>query len=293
MDGSYTCLRCLSALTKRTITHSKSSRSAWRGAYRAVSTNASPCANNPRIPAQRAPILTNKPLSTRRGVANAATQAPDLSAQQQIPVPPGPQYNKAPEHTWGRVLRPDRLFNPFSESPITAIRHRAAYTKQNAYCPHPDHQRTRVPISPDDSEARKPQDATLPPAHVHFECPDCGIPVYCSEEHWADDYENHLEICDTLRQINEDDHDLQSGRYFPEFNYPGPQIDEILVNMTNWDTLLYTREFEAINDERSMRQATRLLTYPLTIGSVLHELSPYNIRNGGRLTVEGLKSLTG
>ena len=31
-----------------------------------------------------------------------------------------------------------------------------------------------------------------PPAHVHFECPDCGIPVYCSEQHWAEDYEAHL-----------------------------------------------------------------------------------------------------
>jgi hypothetical protein len=65
------------------------------------------------------------------------------------------------------------------------------------------------------------------------------------------------------------------------------------MNMTSWDTYLYTRGFEAINEERSMRQATRLLTYPLTVGSVLHELSPYNIRTGGRLTTEGLKSLSG
>jgi splicing suppressor protein 51 len=134
---------------------------------------------------------------------------------------------------------------------------------------------------------------TLPPAHVSFECPDCGIPVSCSEEHWADDYESHLEICDTLREINEDDHDLRSGRFFPEFEYPGAQIEEAMVNMTNWDTYLYSREFRAINDERSLRQATRLLTYPVTIASVLHELSPYSIRSGGRLTVEGLKSLSG
>lgn len=108
-----------------------------------------------------------------------------------------------------------------------------------------------------------------------------------------DDYESHSEICDTLRQANEDDHDLHSGRYFAEFRYPGPQIEEILPNMTNWDTYLYTREYNAINEERSMRQATRLLTYPVTIASVVHELSPYNIRAGGRLTVEGLKSLSG
>jgi hypothetical protein len=108
-----------------------------------------------------------------------------------------------------------------------------------------------------------------------------------------DDYEAHVEICDTIRQINEDDHDLVSGRFFPEFSYPGPQDDNFVINMTNWDTFLYTREFEAINNERSMRQVTRMLTYPATIGSVLHELSPYNIRQGGRLTVEGLKSLSG
>jgi splicing suppressor protein 51 len=102
-----------------------------------------------------------------------------------------------------------------------------------------------------------------------------------------------MEICDTLREVNEDDHDLRSGRYFPEFEYPLPQIEEILVNLTNWDTYLYTRNYNAINEPRSMRQATRLLTYPVTVASVLHELSPYNIRKGGRLTMEGLKSLSG
>lgn len=107
-----------------------------------------------------------------------------------------------------------------------------------------------------------------------------------------DDFEAHLEICETIRQINEDDHDLHSGRVFPEFSYPGLQDDNFVINMTNWDTFLYTREFDAINHDRSMRQVTRMLTYPLTIGSVLHELSPYSVRKGGRLTVEGLKSVS-
>lgn len=133
----------------------------------------------------------------------------------------------------------------------------------------------------------------MAPAHVHFECPDCGIPVYCSKDHWMDHYDKHLEVCDTLRQINEDDHDLRSGRVFHEANLPDFQLDEAAVNMTNWDTFMYTREFEAINSDRSMRQITRLLTYPITIGSVLHELSPYSIKPGERLTVEGLKSLSG
>lgn len=107
------------------------------------------------------------------------------------------------------------------------------------------------------------------------------------------DYEAHLEVCDTLRQINEDDHDLHSGRFFPEFEYAGPQLDEAMVNMTNWDTFMYTRAFKAVDSDRSMRQATRILTYPVTVGSILHELSPYSLRQDSRLTPEGLKSLSG
>ncbi|KAH8595806.1 zinc-finger of mitochondrial splicing suppressor 51-domain-containing protein [Bisporella sp. PMI_857] len=189
-----------------------------------------------------------------------------------------------------QLLMPNNLFHPISTSPSADMRKRAAFIKQNAYCPHPDHRQTRMAQSPDDPEARKT--GSMAPKHVSFECPDCGIPVSCSEEHWADDYEAHLEICDTLREINEDDHDLRSGRFFPEFEYARDQIEEAMVNMTNWDTFLFSREFQAINDERSLRQATRLLTYPVTIGSILHELSPYNIKKEGRLTVEGLKSFS-
>lgn len=189
------------------------------------------------------------------------------------------------------MLQPNNLFHSFSNSPSPAIRQRAAVMKQNAYCPHPEHQATRTATAPHDLESRKT--GALPPAHVRYECPDCGIPVSCSEEHFADDYEAHLEICDQLKEINEDDHDLVSGRFFPEFEYPGATMDEAQVNMTNWDTLLYTREFNAIDDERAMRQVTRLLTYPITVGSVLHELSPYSLSKGGRLTPEGLRSLSG
>lgn len=94
-----------------------------------------------------------------------------------------------------------------------------------------------------------------------------------------------------LREINEDDHDLVSGRVFKEFEYPGEQLEEAQSNMMNWDTLFYSREFTAVNEERNMRQVTRLLTYPITVGSVLHELSPYDLKQ--RLTPEGLRSLSG
>ncbi|KAH8673672.1 zinc-finger of mitochondrial splicing suppressor 51-domain-containing protein [Xylariales sp. PMI_506] len=236
---------------------------------------------------------TPSQTSTRRS-ASAVTSSRTFSlfGQQTKPSDPDPSQvgpASSVERASGKpVLRPDDLFHSYTNSPIPEIRQRAAYMRQHAFCTHPEHQATRLPADP----GAPTQDGTQAPAHVDFECPDCGIPVYCSEQHWAEDYENHLKVCDTLRQINEDDHDLRSGRFFPEFEYSGPQMEEAAINMTNWDTLLYTRQFEAVNDDRSMRQVTRLLTYPMTIGSILHELSPYNIRKGGRLTPEGLKSFS-
>jgi len=51
-----------------------------------------------------------------------------------------------------------------------------------------------------------------------FTCPNCGFPTHCSEEHYKIDQERHeRDSCDTLRIINEDLHDMQSGRQFPEF----------------------------------------------------------------------------
>ncbi|KAF2138164.1 uncharacterized protein K452DRAFT_257080 [Aplosporella prunicola CBS 121167] len=222
----------------------------------------------------------------------ASTQAANNEPVQMPPTPPGLDNHPSMPKATNSLLKPNNLFHPFSQSPSPEIRRRAAFIKQHAYCPHESHQQTRIALDPEDPETKKAVHGSQPPAHVRYECPDCGIPVSCSEEHFADDYEKHLEICDTLREVNEDDHDLRSGRFFPEFEYPGVQMEEALVNMTNWDTYLYSREHQAINDERSLRQATRLLTYPVTIGSVLHELSPYNIRTGGRLTVEGLKSFS-
>jgi len=292
MEGVYTCLRCTRALaaTGRRQTSSRIQRSLpshrWFSASSSVYHNRASNGGGVGV-AWRQPA---QQLARASSTSTAPAEEPDNFERHNIPPT---DYGEWRAH--GRVLlHPDNLFHPFSQSPIPEIRQRSRFTKQHALCPHPAHQQTRVPVSPHDPESRKVTGmSTQPPAHVSFECPDCGIATYCCEEHWADDFEAHLEICDTLRQINEDDHDLRSGRWFSEFEYPGPQLDEILVNMTSWDTFLYTRQFEAINADRSMRQATRLLTYPLSIGSVLHELSPYNIRRGGRLTTEGLKSLSG
>lgn len=171
------------------------------------------------------------------------------------------------------LLRQNNLFHHMDKSPSAAIRDRAALINSTAYCPHPEHSH----------EAAH--------SHVKFTCPDCGVPSYCSEDHWAADYENHLLICDTLRESNEDEHDLRSGRFFPEFEYPGEQLEEQLINMTNWDTFLYTRDCPAVDEDRQMRQVTKLLTYPTTITSFIHDLSPYSLRD--RLTNEGLRSLSG
>ncbi|EON62275.1 hypothetical protein W97_01496 [Coniosporium apollinis CBS 100218] len=282
MRSRYTCQQCLATLGA-TLRPRPQLVQQWPAAGRRWLSSKPP---TPVAAATQA-VNSRRRLSSLEAQRQTAPEEP-----LQYPSPAGLEYTPAPQTNNRVLLQPDNLFHPFSKSPSPDIRRRAAFIKQHALCPHPSHQQTRQPTQPDDREALKPATGGLPPTHVRFECLDCGIPTYCSEEHWADDYESHLEICETLRQINEDDHDLRSGRFFPEFEYPGPQMEEALVNMTNWDTFLYSREFRAIDDDRSLRQATRLLTYPVTIGSILHELSPYNIKRGGRLTVEGLKSLS-
>jgi splicing suppressor protein 51 len=286
MTSGYTCLRCLAgpsskSLSRRSLRNSRVPAEVQRW----ITSTSKPSTASITHPTQRHGSIQH------RNISSPSFQS-DHVVSDSMPVSGYSRFDPPPSTR--ALLKPNNLYHPFSSSPSPEIRRRAAFMRQHAYCPHPSHQQTRIALSPNDPEARKAANrSTLPPAHVKFECPDCGIPVSCSEEHWADDYESHLEICDTLRQINEDDHDLLSGRHFPEFDYPGPQYEEFLVNMMNWDTYLYSRQYTAINDPRAMRQVTRLLTYPVTIASVLHELSPYSIRGGGRLTVEGLKSLTG
>ncbi|KAI1164083.1 putative mRNA processing protein [Nemania serpens] len=287
---SRRCLRAaLSNSSKSPATRSFSQSVSWSPRFASSrSAEAVRARLAPRTASRTAPRTAPGPCGARRPFSLLGQRT--KIAQEESPAfatnaPPRDPARTPP------VLSSDDLFHSFTNSPIPEIRQRAAFIRQHAYCPHPEHRMTRAPIQPDSRQASI-SSGSIAPAHVDFECPDCGIPVYCSEQHWAEDYETHLQICDTLRQINEDEHDLRSGRFFPEFEYAGPQLEEAAVNMTNWDTFLYTREFEAVNADRSMRQVTRLLTYPITIGSILHELSPYNIRKGGRLTTEGLKSLS-
>lgn len=107
------------------------------------------------------------------------------------------------------ILSQDNLFHPFSKSPFPAVRARGEAICSLAPCPICTDDRH------DDLEHPKPY-----PKSVAFECPDCGWPTHCSEEHWKQDSE-HEKYCSRLRQVNKDEHDLRSGRRLREFELPG------------------------------------------------------------------------
>ena len=196
------------------------------------------------------------------------------------------------------LLSEDNLFHPFSKSPFPPIRARGEAIKELAPCPvcSSSHEHAHAHTKPQAEP-------------VSFECPDCGWPTHCSEEHWAADPE-HQKYCSRLREVNEDEHDLRSGRKLHEFDLPGttsilrcevldsltgvtgPQDVETAISFANWDVFWYTRGYPSMNTERSRRHSSKLLTYPITIGSVLHQFSGLTLSNQ-RLTSEGSRSLAG
>ncbi|KAI0363469.1 hypothetical protein BV20DRAFT_1007326 [Pilatotrama ljubarskyi] len=176
------------------------------------------------------------------------------------------------------ILTEDNLFHPFSHSPFPAIRARGEAIRKLAPCP----------VCAAEHDLLHAHTKAQPKA-VAFECPDCGWPTHCSEEHWKRDQE-HQKYCSRLREVNEDEHDLRSGRRMREFEMPGPQDTEAAISFANWDVFWYTREFPSMDTERSRRHASKILTYPITIGSVLHQFSNLTLSNQ-RLTPEGSRSL--
>ncbi|KIS68839.1 uncharacterized protein UMAG_02830 [Mycosarcoma maydis] len=168
------------------------------------------------------------------------------------------------------VLAQDNLFHPFSKSPIASIRARGERIRSLAPCP----------VSMSKYKVRR---------LVNFECPDCGWPTHYSEKEWAQDTE-HGKYVARLREANEDEHDLRSGREMSEFKLPGPQGFEETINMSNWDVFFYTRNFNSIESDRSRRHVSKLLTFPTTMAAVIHENSPYT-KKSRRLTHEGLRSM--
>ncbi|CAG8499704.1 17964_t:CDS:2, partial [Acaulospora morrowiae] len=172
------------------------------------------------------------------------------------------------------ILQQNNLFHPLSKSPIKEINNYGSLIRKFGRCPGCEIEGLK-------EKQNRPS----------YECPDCGYPTHCSYEHYNLDLVHHkTHVCELLREANEDEHDLRSGRKMVEFEFPGPQPLDEKVNMLTWDTFFYTRGFPSMDSQRSIRHVSKSLTYPITIASVLHEQSPYTTRY--RLTNEGLKSLT-
>lgn len=98
------------------------------------------------------------------------------------------------------IMEQDDLFHVLSKSPIPEMRDRAEIVKKYGVCP----------VCDNEGHAQKPV----------YECPDCGYPTHCSEGHYHQGKAAHQENCKILREINEDDHDLRSGRPMREFEFP-------------------------------------------------------------------------
>lgn len=159
-------------------------------------------------------------------------------------------------------------FHNWDESPYEDIRTRAAFIRTRALCP-------------------------VTKKSVNFVCPYSGIPTHHSEEAWENDEEYHTKKkYELLKKVNLYEHDLRSGRKFDEFVFPGEQAQDFTTNMSSWDSFFYTRDFNPMNTEFNLAAASKVLTYPITIGSVLHKLSPYGMDRGSAVTLEGLRSLS-
>lgn len=120
-----------------------------------------------------------------------------------------------------QILSEDNLFHPFSQSPFPAVRARGEAIQTLAPCP--------VCASKHSSLDAHVQ---AQPRAVKFECPDCGWPTHCTQEHWEAD-EEHKKYCSRLREVNEDEHDLRSGRKLREFELPGASCTSIIYISCN------------------------------------------------------------
>jgi splicing suppressor protein 51 len=101
------------------------------------------------------------------------------------------------------VLAQDDLFHPLSHSPFPALVEKADRIKAISFCPT-SYDRHGERVRPE------------------FDCPDCGWPTHASEQRWQEGRAEHVEYCGRLREVNEDEHDIRSGRPMKEFdNMPG------------------------------------------------------------------------
>ena len=158
-------------------------------------------------------------------------------------------------------------FFPWDQSPYPQIRERASRIMQHGRC-------------------------RVTGKNIAYVCPLSGIPTHHSREAWEMDRRYHQErVYEKLRKVNVYEHDLRSGRAFPEFEFPEEQGRERTVNMANWDLFFYTRGFYSMDTEFQLAAVTKMLSYPLTIAAMLSQFSPYFLNPKGPITLEGLKSL--
>lgn len=162
---------------------------------------------------------------------------------------------------------PENRFHPWDQSPSVDLRERAAKIRTQAHCP-------------------------VTGKDINYTCPLSGIPTHHSREAWEMDKAYHdSKKYEILKKVNIYEHDLRSGRPFPEFDFPQQQGYDKAVNLTNWDLFFYTRSFYSMDTEFQLAAVTKMLSYPITIGSLLHKFSPYSLNPKGPITLEGLKSL--
>jgi len=147
------------------------------------------------------------------------------------------------------ILSEDNLFHPFSKSPFPAVRARGEAIQSLAPCPV-------CASSHDHLHAH----TKAQPRSVKFECPDCGWPTHCTEEHWGGDVE-HQKYCSRLREANEDEHDLRSGRRMREFELPGKTVSSVIPQPTHVNALWPSRT-TGYRSRYILRQLGRLLVHP-------------------------------
>ena len=243
-------------------------------------------------------------LSRRTTTASASTRISSSISRQRLlqnqrrtlfwPFRRTPSSSSSTKTPAAPLLAQNDLFHPFSKSPFPALVDKANRIKSVSLCP---------------TSLEKHDERTRPA----FDCPDCGWPTHASQARWVEGKEEHSEYCGRLREVNEDEHDIRSGRTMDEFeNLPGeshlsssirphpfnadPVLEgqeyEAAINFSSWDTFFFTRNFPSIDSDRAVRHVSKVLTYPITIASVLHQNGPYTSANS-RITREGQRSMAG
>lgn len=183
----------------------------------------------------------------------------NLLRKKEIATSPESQTSLHPLDANSKYLRlsQDNLFHPLINSPILGIRKKAMAIKSLALCP-----------------------ASGLLEGNEFTCPNCGFPTHCSEEHYRLDQERHeLESCDTLRMINEDLHDMQSGRQFPEFTLRRNFLEKALLTCR---TTLYGESTEFLGLGSYFVHAVHANDFLRKIVATCNKCPIISIHNRGR-----------